>query len=299
MNLGGELFERMQIIFLDEKLSVVRFNEKKKEPDGESSKTTSSRYSKVDGNWVRAFKLNGKEGKTSLKVTGPNYGHLQSQFLLMKILKLDKPAVYSLPAIQWPSAEEIVEADDPKAPSMGKLTLKLDGKLVPDTHRGKNKETYKIKVDEGDNFTTWTLSPTNEIYSIESKGKPGALISGTADTFTDDLKKTKESSPAKAVKVYLEVLSKITDVEDLDKVMDWETVGKEFGGLDAEMAAEQFKSSLKKTDAAFPKTKIPWIMAMLETKIEGDTATITMPGATSFFTLRKTEKGWLITKFPM
>lgn len=36
------------------------------------------------------------------------------------------------------------------------------------------------------------------VNSIEPKGKPAALISGTADTFTDDLKKTEESSPVKA-----------------------------------------------------------------------------------------------------
>lgn len=310
MKFGPTDNEEVVTVYLAADLSMVAetkvSTERKTEKNEAGEETTTEAVTRTTleragDTWVRTVVApDGTESILKAPVKGPNYS---SSLMAVTSFLAGTPGEYTLPGITWKGESKQVEL---------KLSVAAAAEVE---HRGQKVSGVAVKASgKGDAPINLLLTPKGELLGLSPEGAPVRFVAGTKEECAKDLPGAKalgaaegSGDPMAAVKVYFYVLAGAQPVEDLDKVLDYTAIhafmAKEDPDVQAmtpAMVADLLKSQFKKVIPALPQDQADMVLAMMEAKIEGDTATAAIPGKEeSPFLLRKTEGGkWVITSFP-
>jgi hypothetical protein len=307
MALAGRHFYLEHSSYIDATFSAIaghRYSEETNE-DGSIS-TTVEQLEQEDGNWVFLRMLDDDMQEYSLPITEGNYPDLSGMFLLARKIPLDQKKTYRISWVYWP--EDQTTDDYPRY-----RPLTIDVNNIPEAFnfRGEERTVFNIHMSqEGGEDYIFALDEDRNILAIWSEDIPVRYLAGTEEEATSDLPATVTevtggSGPAETVQIYFEVLAKIREPDDLDIILDWDSVHAEMSAdneavaaMSPEMVASLFKNQLENKGPAISGDMVDLLMGVVETTVDGDSATVAMPGEDDLFKLRKIESGWIIMHFP-
>jgi len=296
----------------DETLALI--SDSTEEDDGEKRETESVRKDGEHWVCVKTVKVGEDERKGTyrLKVDGELRAEGGAAWVFARRLPLDPPCSYIFKGIEWPTPSKPGEEEqdlDSSAYRDVKFTIAA---IAPFKHRGKEVQANKILVQqEGEDDFYFYVDADHKILAWGPEGQPVAFIAGTEEECGKDIEAALGSADQEgakdAVMVVFKVLSKASDPDALDAVMDWEAVRQDlakvdptFEGVTADVAASLIKAQLKGEPAAFPEAQLPLIRIALEAEIEGDKATVKIKGHEGKpYVLKKVDGKWKVVEFGM
>lgn len=307
MAVGPRHFYAEESSYLDSAFSMLYSDKYDEETNDDGTiSTTIEQLELTGGNW-RLLRTQDDEMKDYiLPASGGNYPGVSNMLLLAKKLPLAEPGRYRVGYVHWP---ETVTED--RRPEYRTLTMYVGGQRMPFDFRGTNKMVHEVRMEQedGENYI-FLIDDSGTILSIGSDEMPIRFLAGSDSEITANLPSSKPDTvgsddPLSAVAVYFEVIAQARGPEDLDLVLDWEAVHAEMSlendavaQMSTDTIASLFKSQFAGGEAPVSMDEIEMLLAMVETKVFGDTATVVLPGKGDAFRLRRTETGWLITHFP-
>ncbi|MCU0722078.1 MAG: hypothetical protein MUC63_00410 [Planctomycetes bacterium] len=310
MRMGPMTFKVLDVSFLDASGSLVR--QDTTEDQGEEKKVTTV---KREGNkWTAKVVKGGATLTTRHEAAMTSHWELPSQFVLLRKLPLDKPCTYVLPGIDWPEADGEGEAEKAlPAENVKELKITVPAAASKFQHRGTEVEAYEIKIERtGKGADVFVVDAKHTLLAILPSDAPIRMYFGTETQAAGDLPvseadRAREGGVREAVGVYLDVIAGVKEPSALDAVMDWkalrESMGKdspEMGALNDEAFANLMKEQFKSNANPELKEQIGLLKDMLTVKVDGDSATVLMPGQDENpFHLKKVDGKWKIVRFPM
>jgi hypothetical protein len=123
---------------------------------------------------------------------------------------------------------------------------------------------------------------------------------------TPDAPEVVDSDPMDPVRIYFEVLAATQPVDALDDAMDWEAIFEEMATEDpstrvlgVEGLAQAFKDQFEAMGAVVSQADADMLLNMMTPEVDGDDATVLIPGQEDPFVLRRRDDGrWVMVHFP-
>lgn len=309
---GPTKSKNTQVIQHDAKLGLVSSKEVKLENKGGAETTETITITREGGEYVRTVvKGEAKPFVTRFKTDQVCY---DDALILVAQVAAKTPGKYAFEGIKWPTEEAVAGGEAPVW-----RVLSLESREATEyTHRGKAVQAATVtgtKGEEGKESMQFRVAAKGAILLMAPKDAPVKMIAGTMEEIGKDLasetkvKDTKagngaNSTPLGAVGVYFKVLSGEGKIDELDSVMDWVAIhaaasktNPEVAGFDPQAFGELVKGQLKSTIPVLPPEQVKMILGMLSEKVEGDDATVNMPG-NKMIKLKKSDAGWKITELP-
>lgn len=289
---------------LDAKFALVSSEVREVNERGGVQEIKHRKITRAEGKWTRV-KTEGEETTTLVfPADRPNHESALSAILISRKLAGSPSGDYVFTGVDWgdkdgkPQTEPKSQAltmtlKDAEPATFGDLELEVRTVLGA---KESDPETMDFVVGTDGRFISFAPStaPLTVIDAALPAGKAEPeVVAGTG-------------SPLAAAVLYLKALAGMVPVTDMNKVMDWAAIHADMSAEDPNVAALDVDTLAKVLLGQFSKQagvvtpeQIELLIPMLTVKEDGETATVTIPGQdASPFKLRKTETGWLITRFP-
>ena len=302
MNLAGGSYDHEETALLDAKfatLSDAVHEEDTKPGDGILKITNLSAELKGKKWTYQRTNPDGTREKFTTKASGPVYGDIINWFLVFRAIDRSNRGVYRFQALTLATPEGPLQIEE---------SLVRFGAPEPFIHRDQEvgATVFSAKNNSDTESTLLAVDSDGRILAIWGDDVPVKLIACEGDECGQELKPAiGVDDPSAAIEVYLSVMAKTRAVSALDEVTDWEAVASEMlsdefqGVLTTEAFSSMFKAELAKNEASITPEQVAVVMALLEAVVEGDKATVTMPGRENDpFVLVRTMGTWKITHFP-
>lgn len=307
MVFGSEYKFLEKTSYLDARLSLISYDEYEEESLSDGSISTSVEQLYIEeGLWKISRIKDDEITEGKFQADGGNYPDIPCMLMLVKKIPPDATATYTLPWLDWPST-----IDNQNPPVYSSLTIEADGVPRRYEFKGNEVDTYQVRFtqEEGEEYI-FVVGPEQRVLSIFTDDIPVYYLAGTKEEVLDDLPELEiESShmdgPKAVVQEYFEIIAKAKPVENLDSIIDWQSIHTEMAEQNSDvlnmtpgMLASLFKQQFKNTEAPVSVEQVNLLIQMIDIQIDGDSAKVTLPGSDDAFILRNTENGWLILHFP-
>jgi hypothetical protein len=297
-------------VLLDACCSTI--NREVVEEDQNGKKLTSVK--KTGDTQVGKISKDGKSLTSKLQPAVLDYWEIPSQCLLLRKIPLDKPATYLLKGVDWPAPAEGAETADVEQ-DLPADCVKNVRIIVPAAskvmHRGAEVQAYLVRIErDGQDPDVFALDAQHRLLSVTPVKSPIVMVAGTEEEAGANLGPAAPEAPGtaeakEAMGVFLDVIAGVKEVDQLDTVMDWKAIREAMAEENEALAAfndegfaklmkDQFKAP--KNEAA--KAQIAALKEMLEFKMDGDNATVTLPGQEKPYVLKKVDGKWKIVRIP-
>ncbi|GEM_PF-2826800 len=311
MKIGSNEFSSNSRDMLDGSFAVLSHASLEEDPNGPATEKRSLK----DGRWTLETSKGEESAVFGLAAPGPDHGEKSSHWLLARRIRTDEKRLYLLKGIAWPKATDA----DPEASGETELDASVYKDIriaaappAPFEHRGASVTARVVTVtDTKGETTSYAVGPGDKVLAFWPGDAPIKIIAGTEEEAGADLAEEAISDEARAVKdavlVYFRVAAKAVDVDEIDKVIDWASVGKQlaelnpmFKDMDAEQVAGIVKMQLANSPASVPKDQLDILEAMLKVSVDGDKASVKIKGeGDKPFRLEKRDGKWIIVQLPI
>jgi len=251
--------------------------------------------------WTREVTRGGETTTRRLESSRPDYEPMTLAFLLSTLG--DPPAgVYAVPMSDWPEGGE----GEPEL-VVAEVTV---GALEPFTFRGEEVRARHVRIVRGEEVSISTLAADGRLLEVRfEEGSPIRMLAAADRAEADaDLAGAGAAvdggaeSPRAAVRVFMEVLAKTREVDDLDQVVDWAAVQVEMAaedpgleGLAPATVGSLFKDHFASEEAGLTQAQVDEVIPELVVEVDGDQATVGLADRDDPYRLVRRDGRWWIT----
>ena len=312
MALGPITIKTYDEALLDACGSTISKETMEENPDGKKSTSVK----KAGDAWVGKVSKGGRSLTSKLQSAVLDHWEIPNQYFLLRKIPLDKPGTYLLKGIDWPSPGAGGEGQPADVDQALPVECVKDIRIVVPaaskvTHRGVEVQAYLVRVERtGKAAAVFTIDEQHRILAISPERAPFRMMAGTeaeagADLGDISAEAAAAAGPREAVFGFLDVIGGSKDKDSLDAVIDWKAVREALAKIDKEVAAtsdadfpQWLKGKIKVVTNEAGKKQIELFKELLEFKVDGDTATASVPGQDQIpFHLKKVDGKWKIVLF--
>ena len=244
----------------------------------------------------------------SLEHPRPYHTDMASATLLVRVLDRSRPATYSLSTVAWPSATSDAPAGDPKP-----LTVEVGAAREVDVC-GETITATPITVSKGSdrNPMVYYVDAQGGLAAFGPKSAPILFVAVASEAASrQDQGQTEiplgkgSPTPKEAALQFMAVLSKQEPWETLDEVVDWSAILAQMNrekpstqGLSPKGMAELFRAEMEKRPAPMTPEQLAVFAERMVVEVDGDAATVVMPGRGKRLELTRKDGVWYITALP-
>lgn len=244
----------------------------------------------------------------SLEHPGPYHTEMASALLLVRVLDRSRPATYSLATVEWPKGSSDAPQGKPEP-----LTIEVGVPGEVDV-RGETITATPITVSRPSDRhpVIYYVDAQGGLPAFGPKDTPILFVAvADADASRQNQGETEiplgkgTQTPKEATLQFMAVLSRQDPWETLDDVIDWRAVLAQLNrkrpntqGLSPKGMAELFRAEMEKRPAPMTPEQLAVFAERMVVEVDGDAATVVMPGRGKRLELTRKDGVWYITALP-